>query len=605
MGKKKSVKAAPVADKIESNVRDYRGVISIGGANSDWGIGEGTLSTDSAVWQNIFLLRSRMRDLFRTNPYFQVYRRMLWSNVFGDKGIMLTMEIKETEDRVVHSQDEKWALIQHERKINEIRRWAAEFAEKPFHRYCAYHLADRLERASEEDILTRKAMVKVGAPDLFANLMIESAWKEWQRKEYSDVRQRVNYAASRRLRLISACRDGDIFYHRIKDPRVNKFGYSLRMVNSEWCDYWYNVPRLANGNEVRMGIEYQRDDFGITKPVAYHFIKRQPGDWQFTIPGAFNFGQGTFHDRVPAEDIIHYGPLDDNDSTRPAPWGVSAIPKVRQLDKTEEAHVIASRAAACKMGWFTSNLVPEGGLQVPPPDPRGLQARKLEPGSIEGLPYGIEVQTFDPNFPNANLPEFRKAMLRSFCASNPGASYAVIGNDYESINFSAGRLDRLATTGDWKLMQQDDIDMAERPIFEDFLEMALIVGAIPLPFTQDKFKKFNRPHFQARRWEGVDEIKEVTAAALRIANGFSSHTAECAELGKDFEKICFQRAEDKMLLEELDLSTTLTVESVKQPQAAEDTADDGANAPEEADSDTDKKPTKKVNGKKTLLNGRH
>lgn len=565
---------APAQKRVVSgpiHQRSMRETAALGGVNSDWSLGAGTLSTDSEIWQNIFVLRARMRDLFRTNPYFQVYKRQLCSNVFGDKGIMLRMKIQETEDRVIHTAGEKWVLLAHERRVNRLREWAGNKTGHKLEVYRAFHLADRMDRASMDDILRGTAMIQVGAPDLYANKLIESRWNEWQKKEFCDIRHVRNYGMMRRLRLISACRDGDFFFHRVKDPKINKFGFALQMVNSEWCDFFYNTT-LPNGNEVRMGIEYRKGTYGIQEAVAYYFLRRQPNDWQFSIPGAFNFSSGNLHDRVPAEEIIHYVMTDDADQTRSAPWGISTISKIRQLDEAEQAEVVAMRAAACKMGWFTSTLVPEGGENFIPPDPMKMQDFKLEPGSMQGVPYGIGVETFDPNHPNANIPEFRKCMLRSFCSAMAGASYSIIGSDYEAINFSAGRLDRLAMTGDWKLLQQDDIDIGERPIFEDFLEMGLITGAIPLPLA--KKDKFNKPVFQGRRWEGVDPQKEITANALAVANKFTSRQRVVAEGGEDFEEIIFELAEEEMMLEELGMSSAMTVEGVKPAAAAEDLADE-------------------------------
>jgi len=148
-------------------------------------------------------------------------------------------------------------------------------------------------------------------------------------------------------------------------------------------------------------------------------------------------------------------------------------------------------------------------------------------------------------------------MVRSQCAGMPGANYSTMANDYEAINFSAGRLQKLDSNELFKLIQTFDIDYAERPIFEAWLEMALTTGAIPLPLV--KFDKFSAAVFQGRRWQGVDEGKEATAAALRVANHMSSLSRECADKGADFEEIAFERAEELMLQEQLGINPQLTV----------------------------------------------
>ena len=198
-----------------------------------------------------------------------------------------------------------------------------------------------------------------------------------------------------------------------------------------------------------------------------------------------------------------------------------------------------------------------------------------------GLPPGIKATINNPNNPNQNFGAFRNENLREFCAGLPGASFPVIGQNYAEINFSAGRLDRLSTTGAWQMLQEFDIEMAERRIFEEWLKMALITQAVKLPIS--KFEKFNKPHFQARRWPGVDPMKEVNAAASAISNKFTSRTAViesgvCGESG-DFEDTIIQLAEEEMMLESLGMSCATTADTMEQVnQTAEELDDEDAAA---------------------------
>jgi lambda family phage portal protein len=529
-----------------------------------------------------------VRDLFRTNPLYQAYRETVWANVFGSEGIMLRMNVLETEDRVINTPEEKFLESEANRR-NEVLEFFAKKEGREF-KAKAYFTARGLNGS-------RVAKVSVGEPDIYANLLIQRKWKEWQRREFCDSRQTRNYKTQRQLRLISAIRDGDFFIRLIRDPRVNKFGFSTQLINAEWCDRFYNTI-CANGNVVRMGIEYENSAWGIGKPVAYYFIKRQPMDWQFSIPGAFNFSGGSLHDRVPAEEIIHYARAVDADSTRPAPWVASTIPSSRQRDQAMIAETIAWRASACKTGWLESTIVPEGGYAgdaLPSPDKiRGLTT---EPGGIIGLPYGVTYKDSDPRHPNANVKEFRMASIQDGCAGMPGSNYSTMANDYAAINFSAGRLQRLDCNETNALLQEFDIDYAERIIFEAWLEMALVMGEIPLPLI--KFDKFNKPVFTGRRWQGVDPVKDANASALEVANKFSSRTRECAARGRAFSEVLFELAREEMEIEELGMTSVTTVEGVKPAQPAQDEADNEPSATEAAATPT-KKPAPKKPAKSRL-----
>ncbi len=509
--------------------RSYADIVRNSNLNADWAVTG--LSEDAEIYQNIEGMRNRSRDLFKTNCYFKKYRDELWANVFGANGICLRMRVLETEDRVVYAADEKAHLdkaqAEHDRFINYVR--------------------SKGGSAMRRELWNKAtAKVKVGEIDLYACELIERAWTEWKRKQYATMSGRFTYNDTCKQMILCAARDGDCFIRMVRDPNVNKFGFSLQLINAEYCDYNLNVSRAEGRNEIRMGIEL--DAWG--KPVAYHFIKRQPGDWQHGISAGW---YGGAHERIDAREIIHYGRPDDAENVRPAPWAVAVFNKARHHDKYEEAEVIAARVAASKMGFLWSDVVPEGGFLGDPPDPqKSPQSISVAPGEFQGLPYGVKVHDWNPNHPNQNFAEFRKSMLRSMCAGLPGASYAAVANDYESVNFSAGRLDRLTVSEEWKLLQEFHIETAERPIFEAWLEMALITRAIPLPLA--KFAKFNKPVFQARRWAGIDALKEGHADTINLQNKTTSRTLLHDERGTDFEDTIIELAREKLLMEELGLS---------------------------------------------------
>lgn len=542
---------------LTGHVRGYRDVIGSGGAYSDWPFN--FLSEDGDLRNNIPLLRDRSRDLYKTNCYFRKYKEEQFANVFGEEGLRLRMKVKETEDRVVFAADEKafWEkeLDRKEKVADYLKRNAERFGVDP----------TKIFQKSGYDRAT--ATVKAGAIDLFACRMIEKAYKDWQRKETCTMSKKFTYNQVRQLRLLSCSRDGDFFIRLIRGAQAgNKFGFSLQLINSEYCDFNLNVDRLPNGNSIRMGIEM--NSWG--EAINYHFIKPTTGDWMAATPGLTG-GMGATHEVIPAKDIIHYARLEYGDSTRGAPWCASIIGKARQLDRFEEAEVIAARVAACKLGFLKSTVQPEGGyLQAPDPCKRPMNWDQV-PGGILGLPAGVEFQEWNPNHPNQNYEQFRKAMVRSICAGMPGADYNILANDLEGISYSAGRLGRLDSNELWKLLQKFDIETAEQAIFENWLEMALATGAIKLPLL--KFEKYNQPHFSGRRWAGVDPVKETTAAVLAITNKLMSFSKWYDDQAWDLEETWMEIAEEQMLAEELGIQLPPTAGIVINPKDYENEDD--------------------------------
>lgn len=569
--------------------RGYQDLIKLGGVNADWVLQ--SLSDDADLWQHAYALTARVRDLFKTNPLYQKYRELLWVNCFGAQGHMLRMKIQETENRVINT-PEKNALDAYAIRINRLREHAAKMNGHEPTQYRAYKLSDAMERSGTGDIIERKATIQVGDPDIFANQMVERSRKEWERKEFSDLRGTRNYFQQCLLRLIGGVRDGDFFIRLIRDPNINKFGFTLQMINGEWCDRFLNHT-LPNGNVIRMGIEYEMSPWGLGKVLAYYFITRQPNDWQYTSSGGlFGYGQPSqFHQRIEAADIIHYARPVDADATRPAPWVACTIPKGRQLDQYELFECIAARESASKIGYLWSDVNPEGGMAGVIIDPQTgvAAAQNAGPGDTVGLPFGVKYQERDPKHPSQNFESFRKGMVRSISAGMPAADYNTLANDLENINFSAGRLGRLDTNEMSMLIQRFDIDTAEIPIFEAWLEMGLITGIIPLPLV--KYGKFNKPVFQGRRWSQVDEVKAEQASAMRITNNKSSWALECALDGKDFEEVIFDKAENLMTMDQLGVSPSTTADSGTTQLAPDET-----NGGTDATVDPEKNPADTVNG---------
>ena len=568
---------APMENGI---ARDYSALIAnLKKLSPDWARSQ--VNIDQDIYRNHLDLLSYSRDSWKTNPYFTAYGDEMAVNVFGPAGIRLRMKVMETEDRVVHAAEEKAMLRSYFNRRDLVDKWLKS--------------KGRPQMFREGGFIEKRgvATIKAGTADIFANTYIERKWQEWQRKENCTITGRLSYNESRQLRLRSCARDGDHFIRLVRDQKFKPFGFKIQHINTEWCDWNLNgkiQDGEGKGNVIRMGIEYDGED-GLT-PVAYHFIKQPALTWMTMNPTAYVAPSSKMaHVRILADDIIHYGRFaNDCDISRPVPWATTVMSNIRFLHKYTEAAVVAARVGACSNVFFEAGLEGPDGTVVAGNDPRDLNnlAMQMQPGAMIGLAPGITAKINNPNNPNQNFGAFRNENLREFCAGLPGASFPVIGQNYAEINFSAGRLDRLSTTGAWQMLQEFDIDAAERRIFEEWLKMALITGAVKLPVA--KFEKFNQPHFQGRRWPGVDPMKEINAAAAAVANKFTSRTAViesgvCGE-SADFEDTLLKLAEEEMMLEGFGMSTATTADT--QQMVGEQTAEEL----DSADETITKKPAK-------------
>ena len=136
-------------------------------------------------------------------------------------------------------------------------------------------------------------------------------------------------------------------------------------------------------------------------------------------------------------------------------------------------------------------------------------------------------------------------------ASGGGVSYNSLANDLEGVNYSSIRAGVMEDREEWKQIQNWLIEAFYRPVFQEWLPLAILSGQIRLPFS--KLEKFSADTWAARRWGWVDPLKDIQATTLAVNNLLETRTENIAETGRDIEDVFEQLAEEKKLMEEYDL----------------------------------------------------
>lgn len=374
-----------------------------------------------------------------------------------------------------------------------------------------------------------------GRLDEVANQIIENAWWQWGRVGRCTMNRRQSWRDVQKLVLRSIARDGEVLVRLIRQ----RTGLRLQVLEADLLDLDYNVT-LANGNEIRFGVEFGPD----REVVAFHMLDRHPGD---SVPG----GAGSYRTRkrIPAVELMHLFIEERCDQTRGFPWLVASMKGLRMLDGYSEAELVAARTAASKMGFFVRAA---GEGYEGPKDDAGNLRMDASPGAIDELPEGVTFQSWDPAHPNQAFGDFIKSRLRGV-ASSLGVSYNTLTSDLEGVNYSSIRAGLLEEREVWKALQRWMIEHFCEPVFEAWLELELLAGRMgTLPFS--KFWKFNAPEFRGRRWPWVDPKKDAEAAILRIRAGLTSQRDEIAEGGGDRNDVFTAQKSDKDEAKALGLS---------------------------------------------------
>lgn len=397
--------------------------------------------------------------------------------------------------------------------------------------------------------LQMKVMDQPGSPDRYANFAIEQAWSLWGKAANCTPTGKMTWRDLQRLALRSCIRDGDVLIRIIRGYK-NPFGFSLQLIEADRLDNEHNL-KLKNGNRIRMGVEV--DQFG--KPVAYHILDNHPGD---NYSASYQRRQ-----RIPANEIIHVFNQERVSQTRGVPWMVSAMTRLQQLAGYEEAEVVAARVSSCKMGWLMKENS-DGYTGEEDTDYNLLM--EAEPGTIEELPSGMKFQEWNPSHPTTAYKDFVKSTLRGI-ASGLGVSYELVSGDLEGVNYSSIRAGVLEQREHFKKVQQWFIDGFIGPVFEAWLESAMLANYFP--FNIGRFDKMNAPQWKPRRWSWVDPLKDLQANIQAVEAGLNSRRNIIAEYGGDVEDVFDNIAMDNTLADEKGLVFGENLKQGPQPVASE------------------------------------
>jgi lambda family phage portal protein len=402
--------------------------------------------------------------------------------------------------------------------------------------------------------LVRKAN---GDIDRDTNKKIEAAWAEWCKKDSCTVDGRMSFRAVQDLVMRTEAMDGETFIRKVRGFS-NKWGFALQLIDADQVDHLFSRPPGNRGEtEVRLGVEVD----SWSRPVAYWVNPGHPSD----------FGGSLLRDRIAADQIVHlFDPYRVN-QTRGLTWFHASMLALKMLDGYMEAEIVAARVGAAKMAVL-EHTDPSAYDQPNPDEPYRMEANA---GIIEALPPGLKLVPFTPDHPSNAFENFVKTNLR-WVASGLGASYNALANDLQGVNYSSLRSGLLIERDHWKCVQKHFSEDFAQPVFEEWLKMSLLSGALKLE-SRD-FERYNIGKWIPRGWQWVDPYKETQAAVLGIAAALQTRDQVISDRGGDYEEVFEQLAEEDKVAQQfgLDLVTALPARpnTENNPAAVDDENDE-------------------------------
>lgn len=362
-----------------------------------------------------------------------------------------------------------------------------------------------------EPILKRRN----GNLDQRANDELRGLWLDfWDRPE---VTGELPGCEVERLMCRAWMRDGELFTNHVMGTtnlltHNSRVPYSIELLEADFCPMDLNDIRITHGVE--------KNAWG--RPIAYHLYKTHPGNT--IIPFAKTNLETK---RVSADFITHLKFTRRFRQTRGVPIIHGIIHRLDDIKDYEESERIAARVAAAFTAWI--KRTPEYTGTV---DENGNVPFEMQSGMIfDGLQVGEEISSTGTERPNANLSEFRNAMLRA-AASGTGTSYSSISKSYEGT-YSSQRQEMVEAVEGYKKLQTFFVKCQMMPIWRRFIDMVLTARLMQIPRGMDVRQLYTGVEMRGPGVPWVDPKKEMDADALAVEKGFKSRHQVIRERGGD------------------------------------------------------------------------
>ena len=425
------------------------------------------------------------------------------------------------------------------------------------------------EKVVGKDGITYSAAVQLGNGeyDVPVNRELERAYYRWAESTFVTVDRSMCLAELEAADMEAEITDGETLI-RCVDNFDNPFGFALEVIDPDQLDHTFDVEPGPGRNAVVMGKELN----GWGETVAYWLWKNHPSE-RGAVGGRI---------RVPATDIWHTYLQRRVRQARGIPWFAPALFDFAMHGGWRENQLIASRAAAGKMGFLEpgldaevwddddEQLADEGGRKVLPTE--------VSPGAIDRLPRGWTFKPYDPAFPSTNFAEFNGAMLMSLAVSQR-VTYAELSGDLRGTSYGSGRMGLLDVQNVYRWFQARRIRRFNMPVLARWLPNAIQTGAVRLPSYQADRYLAATWHPQPQPWLQPKEDFDVRLAQRRA--GLMTLTEIAAEQGRDLEDVFRGIKREQDLAAQygitLDLSPTSTANNpLINPPASADNGAPGA-----------------------------
>lgn len=309
-----------------------------------------------------------------------------------------------------------------------------------------------------------------------------------------------------------------------------------------------------SGNIIRAGIEFTP----AGKRVAYWMYRSHPRD-----SSSLNSGYNQLV-RVPATQVLHIFEPVEPGQLRGVPRLAPVLKRLRSLDNYDDA-VLFRQEVANLFAGFISRPAPDAGQA--PRDPVTGQLLTtdrdgftpmvaLEPGTMQELGPGEEVEFSKPPDAGNNYPDFMRQQLMA-AAAGSGTPYEILTGDMREVN---DRALRVVLNEFRRRLEQLQfgvyVHQLCRPVRAAWMDMAVLSGALVLEDYAQRRREYLRTRWVPQGWAYIQPVQDVQARRMEVQAGFGSRSEMCLRNGYDAETIDSENAADLARANDLGLNYT-------------------------------------------------
>lgn len=374
---------------------------------------------------------------------------------------------------------------------------------------------------------------------------IEREFNLWAESKRCDNLGLNDFYELQQVALMSWLINGDCFALIKHLPTTDYMPYGLKVhliegdriatpqTTGDYINLRYKAP---NGNRIYNGVEIDKEG----AVVAYHICNTYP-DSSLDVQREWQRVEA-FGAKTGLPNVLQVMEAERPDQYRGVPYLATVIESLKQLTRYTEAELMAAVINAFFTVFVKSESPDETARDfegvVDEEAPIETPDYKLGPGAINILNEGESIEIADAKRPNVNFDGFVSAMAKYIGAALE-IPYELLTKSFTS-SYSASRAALLEAWKAFKMRRTWFANDFCQPIYEIWLCEAVARGRIKAPgfFNDPAIRKaYSRADWNGPAPGQLDPVKEVTAAAKRVENGFSTRERETIEMnGGDFDR---------------------------------------------------------------------